>query len=170
VTLGGTAGCALASRLSEDPNISVLLLESGPVLSSWSSRVPLLSTNYRIKSSPAYKWATAPIQCLKERTLEMVSGKAMGGTSNINALLYTRCTPGEYNAWARDGRKGWSYDEVEPYFKKSEKSLSHGKSPHRGSNGKQHASTSHQSLITITISGMWQNQCTDEIYFDNISQ
>ena len=52
----------------------------------------------------------------KERTFQMVSGKAMGGTSNINALLYTRSTPGEYNAWARDGRKGWSYDEVEPYF------------------------------------------------------
>jgi choline dehydrogenase-like flavoprotein len=69
----------------------------------------------------------------------MVSGKAMGGTSKINGSMYTRSTPGEYNAWARDGRKGWSYDEVEPYFNRSEKSLSHGKSPHRGSNGKQHA-------------------------------
>jgi choline dehydrogenase-like flavoprotein len=86
VISGGTAGCALASCLSEDPSISVLLLESGPILNSWSSRVPLISADYRLKSSPAYKWATAPIQCLKERTFQMVSGKATGGTSNINAL------------------------------------------------------------------------------------
>jgi choline dehydrogenase len=135
----GPAGCVLASRLSEDPSISVLLLESGPVLNSWSSRVPLLSTDYQFKSTPAYKWASTPIQCLKGRTLQMVPGKAMGGTSKINGSMYTRSTPGDYNAWALDGRKGWSCDEVEPYFNGSEKSPSHGKSPHRGSNGKQHA-------------------------------
>lgn len=137
MTLGGTAGCALASRLSEDPTISVLLLESGPVVSSWASRVPLLSADYLLESSPAYKWPTAPLQSLNQSTFKMVSGKAMGGTSKINALLYTRSTPGEYNAWARDGRKGWSYDKLEPYFSRSEKSLSHGKSPHRGSDGRQ---------------------------------
>ena len=139
VTLGGTAGCVLASHLSEDLSISVLLLESGPVINSWSSRVPLLSTDYQFKSTPAYKWASAPIQRLKGRTFQMVSGKAMGGTSKINGSMYARSTPGEYNAWARDGRKGWSYDEVESYFNRSEKSLSHRKSPLRGSNGKKHA-------------------------------
>ena len=59
LTSGGTAGRALASRLSEDPSISVVLLESGPILNSWSSRVPLLSADYQLNCSPAYKRVTA---------------------------------------------------------------------------------------------------------------
>ena len=65
----------------------------------------------------------------------MVAGKALGGTSKINAHVYTRSVPGEYNAWAENGRKGWSWDDVAPYFKKSETSLTHGFANHRGDKG-----------------------------------
>ena len=65
----------------------------------------------------------------------MVAGKAMGGTSKVNIFLYTRSTPGEYNAWADAGREGWGWKDVAPYFAKSETSLTNGSGSCRGSTG-----------------------------------
>ena len=132
---GGTAGCGIAGRLTENPDISVLLLERGPVVDTWLSRVPLISVDYRIPGSPTYKWASAPLTAaVSTPALEMISGRLLGGTSKVNAHLYTRSMPGEYNAWAEAGRKGWAWEDVEPYFKRSETSLSY-TSPHRGTSG-----------------------------------
>lgn len=89
-------------------------------------------------TSLVYKWAASPLAALTDLgalSFNMVSGRMLGGTSKVNANLYTRSVPGEYNAWAAAGRKGWSWEEVEPFFNKSETSLTHGKSPHRGSTG-----------------------------------
>ncbi|KAJ3545086.1 hypothetical protein NM688_g5665 [Phlebia brevispora] len=132
---GGTAGCALASRLSENKDTTVLLVERGPVVTSWISRVPLLSVDYRSARSPTYKWQSAPQEGLNGARLNLVGGKAMGGTSKVNIFLYTRSVPGEYNAWAQAGRKNWSWQSVVPYFVKSETSLSDGKGVCRGSKG-----------------------------------
>lgn len=116
--------------------MSVLLLERGEVINTWVSKVPLLSSDYRPSSAPAYKWTSVvPLAALTSATLEMVSGKAMGGSSKINAHLYCRSMPAEYDAWAQAGRKGWSWDEVLPYFIKSENSLTHGSRPWRGDKG-----------------------------------
>ncbi len=104
-------------------------------MNSWMSRVPLLSVDYRPASAPAYKWKSAPLAALDNVRLNMITGKLMGGTSKINGHLYTRSTPGEYNAWAESGRKGWSWTDVEPYFNKSETSLTHGGTGHRGTQG-----------------------------------
>ncbi|KAF5357638.1 hypothetical protein D9758_007502 [Tetrapyrgos nigripes] len=79
-----------------------------------------------------------------EWQLTMVTGKALGGSTKINGLIYHRSVPGEYNAWQDAGRKNWSWQHVEPFFKKSEDSLSHGTSPSRG------------------IEGPWQNQSVKE--------
>lgn len=128
----------LASRLSEDPNTTVLVLERGPVIDTWASRVPLLSMNYKAATYPSYKWAsTALAVAAGVPPLDMMSGKALGGTSRINAQLYTRSVPGEYNAWAEAGWKGWAWKDVEPYFIKSENSLSCRASPHRGTQGER---------------------------------
>lgn len=132
---GGTAGCALASRLSEDPNAHVLLLERGPAIASWMSRVPLLSMDFRAQSSPAYKSTSEPLAAVNRLTNRIVSGKALGGTSKINASIYHRSVPGEYNAWARLGIRGWNWGDVEPFFNQSENSLSHGHLAHRGAAG-----------------------------------
>lgn len=132
---GGTSGCALASRLSEDPNVRVLLLERGPAITSWISRVPLLSMDFRRPSSPAYKWISEPLAAVNQLTNKIVSGKAFGGTSKINASVYHRSVPGEYDAWARLGLRGWNWSDVEPLFNKSENSLSHGHLSHRGTSG-----------------------------------
>ncbi|EKM52435.1 uncharacterized protein PHACADRAFT_186585 [Phanerochaete carnosa HHB-10118-sp] len=132
---GGTAGCVLASKLSEDPNVSVLLLERGPVVDTWASKVPLLSVDYRPPTAPKYGWLAAPLAAaVGTPPLEMISGKLLGGTSKINAFVYARSVPGEYNAWAEAGRTGWSWEEVEPYFKGMENVLSY-KNPHRGDKG-----------------------------------
>ncbi|GLB39319.1 putative (gmc) oxidoreductase [Lyophyllum shimeji] len=117
---GGTAGCVVAARLSEDPRTSVLLVERGPIVDGWSARVPLLSSNFTDQKAPVYKWQSAPLTAVNGKTLTMVTGKALGGSSKINGLLYTRSVPGEYNAWEQAGRKNWSWRDVEPYFKRSE--------------------------------------------------
>ncbi|KAF7347277.1 Oxygen-dependent choline dehydrogenase [Mycena venus] len=116
---GGTAGCVLANRLSEDPAVKVLLLERGDARTEWTARVPLMSTNFMGNESAAYRWpATLPVGT--DRTLSLVTGKGLGGGSSINSMQYTRGSPKEYDLWSQNGRQGWGYAEVEPYFKKSE--------------------------------------------------
>jgi choline dehydrogenase-like flavoprotein len=91
---GGTAGCVLAARLSEDPRTTVLLIERGPVVNGWSAGVPLLSSNITDSKAPVYRLQSAPLKELGGKTFTLVSGKALGGTSKVNALLYTRSVPG----------------------------------------------------------------------------
>lgn len=166
--LGGTAGCVLASRLSEDPNIRVLLIERGPIIDTWVSRIPLISVDFRFPWSPSYKWTSAPHASMAGTpSLDMVSGKVLGGTSKINMNVYTRSVPGEYNTWAAAGRVGWGWDDVEPFFKKSEKSLSHASSAHRGTNGKSAASHCHVHDANGSETGPWTTQTLGRTFFQS---
>ncbi|KAJ7250587.1 alcohol oxidase [Mycena rebaudengoi] len=116
---GGTAGCVLANRLSKDPAVKVLLLERGDARTGWAAHVPLMSTNFMGDEAAAYRWPAAhPVG--DARTLSLVTGKGLGGGSSINSMQYTRGAPAEYDLWSKNGRQGWSYAEVEPYFKRSE--------------------------------------------------
>lgn len=158
---GGTAGCVLASRLSEDRNVTVLLLERGPVLSTWASRVPLISSDFRPATAPVYKWAAEKLTSagLGDLAVNMVGGRVLGGTSKVNGHLYTRSMPSEYNAWAQSGRVGWGWDDVAPWFSKSERSLTHGQQDHRGSDGMPFA-LSHTPMLTYTLQDLGQtNVC-----------
>ncbi|KAG6871964.1 hypothetical protein C0995_014452 [Termitomyces sp. Mi166 len=122
---GGTAGCVLANRLSEDYSVKVLLLERGNARLGWTTRVPLISTNFMGDENAAYKWPSAPVKSLTDsRTLNMVTGKGLGGGSAINSMQYTRGYPQEYDLWSQQGRKGWSFKEVEGYFQRSERFVS----------------------------------------------
>lgn len=163
---GGTAGCALVSRLSEDANVQVLLLERGPAITSWVSRVPLLSMDFRLPSAPAYKSTSEPIVALKQLTNKIVSGKALGGTSKINASVYHRSVPGEYNAWSRLGIRGWNWSDIELVFNKSENSLTHGHLSHRGSGG-QNLSFGHRDRSHVPT-GPWKNRCPDNYFVHNL--
>ncbi|KAI0702886.1 GMC oxidoreductase [Cytidiella melzeri] len=134
---GGTGGCVVASRLSENANVRVLLIESGPIVDTWLSRVPLLSVDFRAASSPTYKWNSASDD-LYPSGEHLVAGKVMGGTSKVNAHVYTQAVPGEYNGWAAAGRKGWDWNTVQPFLRRSETSLTHINEKHRGSSGPWH--------------------------------
>ncbi|THH13247.1 hypothetical protein EW146_g6943 [Bondarzewia mesenterica] len=117
---GGTAGCVLANRLSTDFKSRVLLVERGPLADSWASRVPLLSSDFASDGSRTFK-CPSEYQPELGRNLELFGGSVLGGTSRINQMVYTRGSPAEYDAWRDAGRKGWGWEDMKPYFLKSER-------------------------------------------------
>nr|WP_261841615.1 choline dehydrogenase [Aliamphritea ceti] len=116
----GSAGCVMANRLSEDSNSSVLLLEAGNKDSNPWIHVPIgyFKTMHNPKTDWCYK--TEPDPGINGRRLEWPRGKVLGGSSSLNGLLYVRGQKEDYDDWAALGNKGWSYEDILPYFKKSE--------------------------------------------------
>ncbi|KAJ7126374.1 GMC oxidoreductase [Mycena crocata] len=119
---GGTAGCVLANRLSRDKDSSVLLIERGGVQDAWASRVPLFSSHFASDGSRSWVSKTVPQKHANNREIELIGGSCLGGSSRINAMLYTRGLPAEFNAWTRSGK--WNYEKILPYIVRSEKNLS----------------------------------------------
>lgn len=130
----GSAGCVLAGRLSEDPEVSVCLLEAGLPDKSPMIRMP---TGFAaLMPSPKYNWVfeTVPQKGLNGRSGFQPRGKTLGGSSSINAMVYIRGNPKDYDEWASLGNEGWSYQDVLPYFKKSQHQ-ERGGDDHHGSGG-----------------------------------
>ncbi|TMC13901.1 MAG: choline dehydrogenase, partial [Chloroflexi bacterium] len=115
----GSAGCVLAHRLSEDPTVSVLLLESGGADTARKIHIPAaFSKLYR--SEYDWSYSTEEQEHLKQRTVYIPRGKVLGGSSSINTMIYTRGNCYDYDHWCALGNPGWSYADVLPYFKKAE--------------------------------------------------
>jgi len=129
---GGSAGCTLAARLSEDPDVSVCLLEAGGTGRSILVRAPaaviaLLPGRPRISN---WAFETVPQPGLNGRKGYQPRGKALGGSSAINAMLYVRGHQSDYDDWADLGCDGWSWDQVMPYFRRSENNENGGDDDH----------------------------------------
>ncbi len=116
----GSAGCVLAGRLSEDPNVSVCLLEAGGTHNHWSVYVPGITVWNMVFGKRNWQFETEPQEGLNGRQGYQPRGKVLGGSSSINAMIYIRGHKADYDEWARLGNTEWSYDGVLPYFKKSE--------------------------------------------------
>jgi len=117
----GSSGCVLANRLSADKTKRVLLLEAGGKDSNPWLHIPI--GYFKTMHNPKFDWCyrTEPDSGLDSRSIEWPRGKVLGGSSSLNGLLYIRGQAEDYDHWAALGNDGWSYKEVLPYFKKSEK-------------------------------------------------
>jgi choline dehydrogenase len=118
---GGSAGCVLAARLSEDPKVQVLLLEAGPADTSIWIHLPI---GYgKTMWSPKLNWCfeTDPDPNMHNRRIYWPRGKTLGGSSSINGLIYIRGQAQDYDHWAAQGNAGWSFRDLLPYFIKSER-------------------------------------------------
>jgi choline dehydrogenase len=116
----GTAGCVVAGRLAEDPDVRVCVLEAGG-----SDRHPLISTPAMVAAAIAtrrlnWRFETVPQPQLKDRRIPQPRGKVVGGSGSINGMVYSRGNPRDYDDWAAAGATGWDYASVLPYFVRSE--------------------------------------------------
>lgn len=130
----GSAGCVLANRLSANADVSVAMFEAGSVDNSWKIHMPAALT-YNLETTK-YNWFyhTSPEPEMCNRKLYWPRGKVLGGSSSLNAMVYIRGHAKDFDRWHAEGATGWNYENVLPYFKRSE-TYSKGGDFYRGSDG-----------------------------------
>jgi choline dehydrogenase len=131
----GAAGCVLTNRLVADGTNTVCLIEAGPPDNSIFLRIP--AGVYRASSIPKYAWPfeTEPSPSTANRSIPIPQGKTLGGSTAINGMNYNRGCSDDFDGWAQRGNRGWSYADVLPYFKRTERRIGPGDTHYRGADG-----------------------------------
>jgi choline dehydrogenase len=135
---GGTAGCVLAARLSEDRSQRVCLVEAGGSGKSLVVNIPGAIALAQRSDALNWRFRTVPQPQLNGRQIGVPRGRGLGGSALINGMVYFRGHPRDYDAWASAGADGWSYREVLPYFRKSEDNENFGPDVFHGCGGPMH--------------------------------
>ena len=115
---GGSAGCALARRLSDDPSLRVCLIEAGAKARNPAVHLPFGLAVIGLFNNLQWGYETAPQDQLRQRNLVWPRGRVLGGSSAVNAMIYSRGMRADYDGWAALGAAGWDYASVLPYFRK----------------------------------------------------
>ncbi|MBM75318.1 MAG: choline dehydrogenase [Proteobacteria bacterium] len=137
---GGSAGCVLANRLSEDPEVRVLVIEAGGVDHWWDVRIHMPAALTMPIGNPSLDWCyeSEPEPYMNDRRIYHARGKVLGGSSSINGMIFQRGNPYDYDRWAQNpGLEDWSYAHCLPYFKKME-SVQGSDLDYRGQDGPLH--------------------------------
>jgi choline dehydrogenase len=160
----GSAGSVVASRLSEDPSARVLLIEAGGSHKHLNVQIPAAFAK-QFKTDLDWEFYTEPEPSLQGRSLYHPRGKMLGGCSSMNAMIYIRGNRDDFDSWAKNGAPGWSYEEVLPYFRRSEAN-SRGESTYHGGSGPLHIQDlrspnhlSHTLVEAMVASGL---TCNDD--------
>ena len=132
---GGSAGCVLAARLSEDPRTRVVLLEAGDTdAGRWAMRMPLAWRDTFMDPSVSWGYVTEPEPHADSRVIPAPRGRVLGGSASVNGMMYSRGCAADYDGWARAGLADWDYAAVLPYFRRSESNW-RGASQYHGADG-----------------------------------
>ncbi|MFD6397308.1 GMC family oxidoreductase [Nocardia sp. NPDC060249] len=158
----GSAGAVLAARLSEDPAVSVAVIEAGPADSADEIHIPA-AFGALFKSEWDWDLDTEPEPQLGGRRAYLPRGRMLGGSSSMNAMIYIRGNRADYDAWAAAGAEGWSYDEVLPYFQRAEDN-ERGKDAYHGAGGPLRVS---ESRSQHTIAGAFVDAAEQAGYARN---
>lgn len=137
---GGTAGCVVAARLSEDPNLRVALLEAGGSNRNYFVTTP--ATVAAVIAHREFNWglSTVPQDALGQRCIPVPRGRLLGGTGSMNGMVYHRGHPRDYEDWAGQGLSNWGWAQVLPYFTRSEHNEDYPASAYHGHTGPLHVS------------------------------
>lgn len=170
---GGSAGSVLAARLSEDPAVSVCLIEAGGQGKSFLINTPAMVAAMVSGRPKLHNWAfhTTPQPHLNGRVCYQPRGKALGGSSAINAMLYVRGHPSDYDDWSNLGAEGWDWQSVLPYFLKSEGN-SRGTSALHGASGPLQVTDQHSphAITHAFVQAMAQQQIPENTDFNGPEQ